>query len=242
MAAAFLSLHPTFLKLPPADAAPVLIRHLWTLGFTGAPASRYRALKNTHVGLTLRTIHSAIPLTLVAIFTAVAARCALTVHPVAFPGMIYARVDTPAGPLFYDLYTAIPSTGGLVPEAVLHAHATISGENLARTHRRPARTSDLVIRMAQNIIATLQLPQVNRLVASDGYPAVDEGAALYAALTALVVLKGEWVSGNVVSHLTQQIPGTWPMDVRFLEEELLPRIQSPAERMSLGNVCGALRA
>jgi F-box protein 21 len=244
LTAEFLSATPKFDILDIQAKARALIRWMWKSGFKGASAERYRALKNMFIGMSLRPgLRTSIPLTLTAIFVAIARRAGFIAHACTLPGMVYLRVDAADGtPTFYDIFNVNFQTSGEVVETQLVAHSTLAGENLGLSYRRPAPTSELVLRMAGNIVHTLQLPHINRLMASNGYPPVYEHSAIYAALTAMVILNPTFARQHIVSHLTHQIPMQFPMDVRFLEEELLPRIDGKLERESLINVCNALRA
>lgn len=244
LATQFLSHTPKFKTFSVQEKAQELIMWMWSSGFWGAAADRYRALKNTFIGMSLKPgYRTSIPLTLVTIFIALARRVGFTAHACSFPGMMYARVDSADGtPTFYDIFNKSKETCGVVSEAQLAAHSILVGDGLAATYRRPARTLDLVLRMASNIIHTLQLPTINRLMASNGYPPIYETSAMYAAVTAIVILNPNFVRQHIVPHLTQSISNTFPMDVRFLEEELLPCVAAEPEKDSLRKVCNALRA
>ena len=245
LAAEFLAATPEFTKLEKTEEKSVkLITWMWSKGFKGCPAEHYRALKNVFIGLTLRTVRSAIPLTLVAIFCALARRVGLTAYPCGYPAHVLAIVESPEDEeyQYYDLFTG-PGSHPRMEKARL-VENFMPGENIA-VFLAPATVSSMVIRAAQNIIATLQLRPAERPGDNiSGYPEVDEHSTLYAALTAMVILrpKSGPIPPSIVEHMIQQIPSDFRMDVRFLEEELLPRVANKNFRDMTENVCGALRA
>lgn len=242
LAAAFLAATPKFSSfVETEEKAVTLIKWMWSQGFSGfngAQMVRYRALKNVFIGLTIRTIRTAIPLTLVAIFCAIARRVGITAHPCAYPGHVLAIVEDPTTGRYqyYDVFRG--------PDKDPRADRANLLEGLTPDQLKvlaPASVSAMVIRAAQNLISTLQLQPMELLEVNRGYPNICEHSALYAALTAMVVLSVARPSMQVVEHMTRQIPADFPMDVRFLEEELLPRVDVSG-RQFLENVCGALRA
>jgi F-box protein 21 len=241
LATSFLATTPEFESFDTEEKAIRLIHWMWDQGFKDTPAEHYRALKNVFIGLTIRTVRTAIPLTLVAIFCAIARRVGLVAHPCGYPNHVLAIVEDPEeGYQYYDLFPGPDRLSRLDRSRLIEM---AGGENVASSSITPATVSSMAIRAAQNIITTLQLPPAQRVEQNRGYPEVCERSTLYAALTAMVVLNQAGpVSLPVVEHLAQQIPADFPMDVRFLEEELLPRVVDPAGRRLLENVCGALRA
>lgn len=245
LATSFLATNPGFHALKNTEEKSVrLITWMWDQGFKGCPAEHYRALKNVFIGLTIRTVRTSIPLTLVAIFCALARRVGLVAYPCGYPSHVLAIVEAPEDEeyQYYDLFAG-PGTHPRTEKARL-VEGFAPGEAIS-AFLAPATVTSMVFRAAQNIIATLQLRPAERPGRGvSGYPEVCEHSTLYAALTAMVILKPfhEQISETVIEHMTQQIPSDFPMDVRFLEEELLPRITIPRARRLLENVCGALRA
>jgi F-box protein 21 len=241
LATSFLAATPEFPTLNIEEKAVKLIHWMWDQGFKDAPVERYHALKNVFVGLTIRTVRTAIPLTLVAIFCAIARRVDLEAHPCGYPGHVYAIVEDDDGTyLYYDLFP-VPGKPPLRPRETLEAELPVEGA-LRSAIMEPASVLQMVIRAAQNILSILQLVPNERAQTNEGYPEICKHSMVYAALTIMVILKLGPITFNVVEHMTQQIPSDFPMDVRFLEEELLPRIQDRGGRQRLENVCGALRA
>ncbi|KAA8909794.1 Hemimethylated DNA-binding protein YccV like-domain-containing protein [Sphaerosporella brunnea] len=242
LAMSFLATAPEFKTLCTEEKAIKLVHWMWDQGFKGTPAERYRALKNVFVGLTIRTIRTAIPLTLVTIFCAIARRVGLIAHPCGYPGHVLAIVEDPEDGE-YQYYDLFPGPGSHPRTDRARLIEGFADDSVASSLVAPATVSNMVIRAAQNIISTLQLPPPDREEQNNGYPEVCEHSTLYAALTAIVLLKQTGpISMHVIEHMTQQIPADFPMDVRFLEEELLPRIVDYRGRTLLENVCGALRA
>lgn len=235
----FLAETADFTTMSISRKADVLIQWMWKQGFTGTPPDRYRALKNVFVGLTLRTVRTGIPLTLVAIFVGLSRRIGLTAHPCAYPGHVYAIVVDESGEhLFYDIFNE--KTDPRIQREVITAR--IPSLATQQSILAPSNNRDLVLRMAQNILATLRLPSIDRIQHNHGYPHVCENSILYAALTAIIILGSGRVSPEIIRHMMQQIPSDFPMDVRFLEEEVVPRVADEKEREFLGNMCNALRA
>lgn len=244
MAAAFLasiaSAGLDFAALDVEGKSVKLITWMWDQGFRGVSAGKYRALKNAFISLTIRTVRTAIPLTLVAIFIALARRLGLVAHPCGYPGHFLAIVEDEAGQFqYYDVFTG----PGIYPRLDRSSlAAALDDPDANQAYLSPMPVALLVIRSAQNILHILQMSPGERAVANSGYVPVCTSSALYAALTALVVLKPVPVSLTVVDHMTKQIPSEFPMDVRFLEEELLPRVYDWTSRSLLERVCNALVA
>jgi len=237
LAAAFLAATPAFSSfVDTEEKAATLIKWMWEQGFRGTPV-QYRALKNVFVGLTIRKIRTAIPPTLVAIFCGIARRVGIIAHPCAYPGHVQAIVEDPETGQYqyYDVFHG--------PGEDLRKKARLM-EGLSPDQLKllvPASVSAMVIRVAQDLITTLQLQPTERVEVNRGYPEICEHSALYAALTAIVVLSIAKPSMQIIEHMMQQIPAGFLMDVRFLEEELLPRVNISGRQL-LENVCGALRA
>jgi F-box protein 21 len=239
-AAQFLSVTPDFEAFSTEERATALITWMWAQGFKGTCAGHYCALKNVFVGMTIRTIRTATPLTLVAIFCALARRVGLKAHPCGYPSHVLAIVEEPnTGE--YQYYDIFPGTGADPRKDRARLIDNFIGDTQTlSTILSPARTSLMIARAAQNIFNALQLPATERIAQNYGYPDICERATLYAALTAMAVLKpgpGP-VTSEVVRQLTEQIPLNYPMDVRLLEEEL----PKGDDRVLVENVCGALRA
>lgn len=241
LATQFSHCNPDFTTLSTSDKALRLMGWMQEQGFRGAPTERYRALKNCLVGLTIWSVRTAIPLTLVAIFCAIARRISLKASPCGYPFHVLAIVsDEETGERFYfDPFS--PDIKRLERET-LEVEIARFGPAFIDKFLSPATTTEMVIRTADNMIETLQQGSTERALQAHGYPEVDENAALYAALTIMVVLRPGPVPINVVHHMTEHLPGDFPMDVRFLEEELLPKVEAPNERNQLKNVCNALRS
>lgn len=237
LARTFLSATPDFSDSNTSEKSMKLILWMWDQGFTGAPHDRYHAFKNVFIGITIRCNRTAIPLTLVAIFCALARRVGLKAYPCGYPGRVLAIVEDQDAMdyRYYDIFCG-PGTDPRNDRATLL-------EGLPSDLLGPASTSLMVVRAAKNIVNTLQLPDEIRERLNEEYTEICEHSTFYAALTAMVVLRSGFgpVSVMVVQHMTHQIPAGFPMDVRFLEEELLPLIIEPDSRRLLENVCGALR-
>jgi len=237
-ATAFLAATPEFSGLDAEEKAVTLIRWMWEQGFRKTNAVQYRALKNVFVGLTIRTVRTAIPLTLVTIFCGIARRVGIIAYPCAYPRHVLAIVEDPTTGQHkhYDIFQGSSGDPRTDKARLMEHLAPEEFKALA-----PASVSSIVTRAAHNLVTSLQLVSMRRAEVNHGYPEICEHSALYGALTALVVLGITEPSMQIVEHMTRQIPADFPMDVRFLEEELLPRV-STSGRQLLENVCGALRA
>lgn len=251
LAEQFLKEVPNFSSLEVEEKANSLIHWMWSQGFVGTPPDRYRALKNAYIGMTIRSVRSALPLTLVAIFCAIARRVGLHARACAYPGHVYAIVmDSPFSPdsslddrtkyRYYDLFDSKDNPA--VSRESLISLLPPDEPSLITRYLSPSSTAELVTRMSQNIIVTLQLSEAELLQNNHGYPHVCEHSALYAALTAMVILGATRVTRHVVEHMMRRVPADFPMDVRFLEEEMVPRVGEEKQKKMLENVCAALRA
>jgi len=144
--------------------------------------------------------------------------------------------------LYYDLFNDRENPAVSRDRLITFLGSQADDSSLIARYISPSSTAELVTRMAQNIIATLQLTEAELLQNNHGYPHVCEHSALYAALTAMVIMGATRVTRHVVEHMMRRVPADFPMDVRFLEEEMVPRISDEKQRKMLENVCAALRA
>lgn len=270
----FLSQTPEFYLLETSEKALALITFLWEQGFKACPLGHYRAMKNQFIGLTMRTVRTAIPLTLVAIFCAVARRVGMKAYPCGFPNHMLAIVEaegneavsvscasasagagatagkssptTAANPAavnyqYYDLFCS-PNRHPRLDKQRLLDDLSTHDPSLIPYLLSPSPILNIVLRQARNIINTCQLTsRAEADVINIGYPSINHTYALYSAIAAHVILKPGY-SHNYVTQMSEICNSYLPMDVRFLEEEILPTVPEGREKGMLTNVVGALRA
>ncbi|TGZ80158.1 YccV-like-domain-containing protein [Ascodesmis nigricans] len=220
------------------EQAEALTRWLWKEGYVDIPVNRYLALKNLFIGLTMRSVHSARPTTLVAIFCSIARRIGLTAHPCAPHNHAYAIVQDENGDsLYYDVFCTSRRAPLITTEEIA---ARIPDRQLWPAFLQPAGACLMVNRTAQALLHCLQRPALDLTQHNHGYPRICTKAALQAALTSIVMLSSAPLSPQIVTELTHFVT-KHPMDVRFLEEEVVPRVSGQEQRAMLENVCNAMR-
>ncbi|KAJ4365899.1 hypothetical protein N0V83_008521 [Neocucurbitaria cava] len=96
LAAGVLEEYPAFSDLSPRMKASTLASYLRDHDFKGVPDTSYRALRNSFIGLVLRSPkHESLPLISVAIYCAVAQRLGLDARPCGFLFHVYTLVYAP---------------------------------------------------------------------------------------------------------------------------------------------------
>ncbi|CAO2656462.1 Nn.00g052650.m01.CDS01 [Neocucurbitaria sp. VM-36] len=96
LAAGVLEEYPDFGDLSPRMKASTLASYLRDHDFKGVPDTSYRALRNSFIGLVLRSpTHESLPLISVAIYCAVARRLGLDARPCGFLFHVYTLVYAP---------------------------------------------------------------------------------------------------------------------------------------------------
>ncbi|KAI5813780.1 hypothetical protein BZA77DRAFT_284357 [Pyronema omphalodes] len=268
LARLFLFQTPEFYLLETSEKTLALITFLWEQGFKACPLGKYRAMKNQFIGLTMRTVRTAIPLTLVGIFCAVARRVGMKAYPCGFPNHMLAIVEAEGNEAVSVAGGAASASGKSNPSNVNSAAANYQYYDLFCSPNRhprldkqrllddlsshdpalipsllsPSPTINIVLRQARNIINTCQLTsRAEADIINICYPRINHTYALYSAIAAHVILKPGY-SHNYVTQLSEICNSHLPMDVRFLEEEILPTVPEGREKGMLTNVVGALRA
>jgi F-box protein 21 len=91
-----LEAHPEFHEANTREKAATLASYFRELGFTGVSDASYRALRNSFIGLVLRSeTHESLPLISVAIYCALANRLGLDARPCGFLFHVYCLVYAP---------------------------------------------------------------------------------------------------------------------------------------------------
>lgn len=223
LAAGLLAAQPDFRQLSTRAQASALAAYLRAQGFQGVPATSYRALRNSFIGLVLRSpSHQSLPLVSVAIFCALAQRLGLDARPCGFLFHVYCLVYAPAQHSLDGEYR--PSSSAPLDSMYLDPFRSsdeVRQADLLRVLRDMAvpaadhhaflsdtTTREMVLRTARNImnsVQTIRQTQVGVHGVStawlDAYPDMD--TAFYSTIWAMLILGpgDEGMPGSI-----QQIP------------------------------------
>ncbi|KAL5410170.1 hypothetical protein PMIN06_007655 [Paraphaeosphaeria minitans] len=201
--------YPEFRTLSARAKASTLASFLREQGFQGVADSSYRALRNSFIGLVLRSeTHDSLPLISVAIYCALARRVGLDARPCSFLFHVYTLVYAPKD---YTLDGAYKPTSSADLDYMYLDPFRSSDEVLASSLQRTLRemgiptaqhraflsdstTRDMVLRTARNVINSVQairqtetaLHRINTTWHM-AYPDMDN--AFYATIWAMLVLE-----------------------------------------------------
>lgn len=237
LAARFQSQTPNLHQLSTKAKASALCGFMNREGFRGASSERYRALKNSFIGISLRTDRTNLPLTATAIFCSLATRIGLSAFPCGFPYHVLAIVKNEESGQYIYL-DPFRGDGNELPLAGLENQLQMLGVGEAKEeYLRPSATSEIVLRTARNILESLRhTASTNR----EPTALVDRNSALYAALMASVLL-GPRVTFNLIQHMSRLIQDDMAMDVLFFEEDIIPAVDFENCRELMEETCSALR-
>ena len=187
-----------------------------------ASADSYHALQNHFMHKVLTSHRQTLPLSLVAVFVAIANRLGIPASAIAFPRQVHAFIPLSAKPpskspwtSYYDevengvhLDVFESSSQPLLHIAVLLQRGT-------RAELRPSSTRELVRRAGRNIMTSAQLHQQ----AEDW----EQDAALYAVFCILLVptRAGFGAAHGFVEHIMSIIRHRYPMDVGPIVQTLI---------------------
>lgn len=237
LAARFQSETPNVDQLSTKAKASALCKFMAREGFRGATSERYRALKNSFIGISLRTDRTNLPLTATAIFCSLATRIGLSASPCGFPYHVLAIVnDEENGQRIY--LDPFRGDGNELPVEGLENQLQMLGiEEAKHEYLRPSAISEIVLRTARNILESLRhTPTTTR----EPNALVNRNFALYAALMASVLL-GPRITYNLIQHMARLVHEECPMDVIFFEQELVPQVEIPECVNLLAETCLKLR-
>lgn len=211
--------YPGFHDLSPRWKASTIASYLRDKGFKGVPDVSYRALRNSFIGLVLRsTTHESLPLISVAIYCAVARQLGLDARPCGFLFHVYTLVYAPKN---YNLDGQYKPTNSEDLDFMyldpFRSSSEVHQVDLQRTLREmgvptaehatflsDTTTREMVMRTARNIMNSVQTIReteagVRGIQASwlNSYPDMDN--AFYATIWAMLIL------GPADDHLSPNI-------------------------------------
>ena len=223
--------------------------------------AQYYDLQNNFIGIALHDHkHSSLPLISAGIYCSVADRLGLVARPCGFPFHVYVIIDPPIGfnldgeklrpgstaeVMYIDPFRSDQE----VLKNDLEAQLTAMGVNPSD---RPgllgaSTTMDLVRRTARNIISSIQ---TNRHVYDTHLSATivgpDLDGAFYGAIWAMLLLSEDDAATSqrtrylpyLVDHLEKQ----YLLDVRLLEDFILPLFEGTQQHQQLCEAVRAMRA
>ncbi|KAF1837994.1 F-box domain-containing protein [Decorospora gaudefroyi] len=200
--------HVDFRDLSPRLQASTLASYLREHGFNGVPDTSYRALRNSFIGLVLRSAkHESLPLITVAIYCAIAQRVGLDARPCSILFHVYTLVYAPRNynlngeykptsseELDYMYLDPFRSTSEVAPadlQRLLHDMGVPSREH--SSFLTETDTREMVLRTARNIMNSVQTIRqteagMRHMQASwlTSYPDMDN--AFYATIWATLLL------------------------------------------------------
>lgn len=235
LAARFQSVTPNLHQLSTKAKASSLCKFMAQEGFRGASSEHYRALKNSFIGISLRTDRTNLPLTATAIFCSLATRIGLTASPCGFPYHVLAIVNDNGRRIYLDPFRG--DGNELSVEGLENQLQTLGIDDEKDEYLRPSIVSEIVLRTARNILESLRhTPTTSR----EPNALVNRNSALYAALMASVLL-GPRITYNLIQHMAKLIQEECPMDVIFFEQQIIPQATLPNCADLLQDTCIKLR-
>lgn len=217
MAKDFLKAYSTFHEMDTRRKASTLASWFREQGFTGVPEASYYALRNSFIGLALRSPnHQSLPLISVAVYCALASRLGLDARPCGMLGHVYCLVYAPKD---YDLDGRYKPTSSTDLDFMyldpFQSSDEVDRHDLQRTLREMGVPSSqhegflshtsiraIAIRTARNIINSVQMIRqteagVYGINANwlNTYPDMD--ASFYAAIWALLILNPSEEEGGL---------------------------------------------
>jgi len=251
--------YPFFRDWSPRTQASTLASYLRERGFSGVPDRSYRALKNSFIGLVLRSAaHESLPLISVAIYCAVAQRVGLDARPCGFLFHVYTLVYAPKN---YNLNGEYRPTSSTELEYMyldpFRSTSEVRQGDLQRTLRdmgvpssehqsflSDTTTREMVLRTARNIMNSVQMIReteagMGRIQASwmNSYPDMDN--AFYATIWAMLLLGPSDDTSNLghtatrrrqyLPYLLEHFQVHYPWDVTLLSRYVIPMFYNQPE-------------
>lgn len=209
-------------------------------GFGPAEGDRYLAIQNHFIHKVLES-RTSLPLTLVAIFVAIARRLGLDAHPVSFPAHVHAWVRVKEHipkedeeqqhvsiDVFHSASQPILTSADLDP--ILQAMGTTAQEHPELL--APASTAEMVMRAARNVANSLR--QGGRNAIPDmpwRYWTVI--TACYAMVTTITLLSPAHQADHffdLAMHVKERIRHVFPMDIAIIVELTIMPNMGPLEQ------------
>lgn len=222
--------YPGFPTMSARAKASTLASFLREQGFQGVPDSSYRALRNSFIGLVLRSeTHDSLPLISVAIYCALAWRVGLDARPCGFLFHVYTLVYAPKDYTLDGAYKPTNTTNldYMYLDPFRSSDEVLAG-HLQRTLREmgvptsqhvaflsDSTTRDMVLRTARNIMNSVQTIRQTETGLHgihsnwhEAYPDMDN--AFYATIWSMLLLGAHDDSGGpgitVASRRRQYLP------------------------------------
>jgi F-box protein 21 len=254
-----LETYPGFRSWSPRKQASTLASYLRDQGFQGVTETSYRALRNSFIGLVIRSAkHDSLPLISVAIYCAVARRIGLDARPCGFLFHVYTLVYAPKNYNLDGEYKPTSSTeleymyldpfrsssevrqGDL--QRVLRDMGVPSSEH--RGFLGDTNTREMVIRTARNIMNSVQTIReteagMHSIQASWMNSQPDMDNAFYATIWAMLLLgpnDDNLAVGHTAIRRRQYLPYLlehfqmhYPWDVTLLSRYVIPMFYNQPE-------------
>lgn len=263
LAARVLAEHPDFCNMTARVKASTLASFLRSQGFEGVPDRSYRNLRNSFIGLVLRSAtHESLPLISVAIYCALARRLGLDARPCGFLFHVYTLVYAPANYSLDGDYR--PTTSDYLDYMYLDPFRSsdeVRQGDLQRQLRDMAipgneyerylshtNTREMVLRTARNIMNAVQNIRqteagMRGIQASwlNTYPDMDN--AFYGTIWAMLLLgcgddnlaifQNSTRRRQYLPYLTEHFQTHCPWDVSLLEKYVVPMFYNQPESVRL---------
>ncbi|CAN9114913.1 unnamed protein product [Alternaria alternata] len=254
-----LETYPDFRSWSPRRQASTLASYLRDQGFQGVTDTSYRALRNSFIGLVIRSAnHQSLPLISVAIYCAVAQRIGLDARPCGFLFHVYTLVYAPKNYNLDGEYKPTSSTeldymyldpfrsssevrqGDL--QRVLRDMGVPSSEH--RGFLSDTNTREMVMRTARNIMNSVQTIRETeagsrRIEASWMNSQPDMDNAFYATIWAMLLLGPNDDNLNAshtairrrqyLPYLLEHFQMHYPWDVTLLSRYVIPMFYNQPE-------------
>jgi F-box protein 21 len=254
-----LETYPGFRSWSPRKQASTLASYLRDQGFQGVTETSYRALRNSFIGLVIRSAkHDSLPLISVAIYCAVARRIGLDARPCGFLFHVYTLVYAPKN---YTLDGEYKPTSSMELEYMyldpFRSSSEVRQGDLQRVlrdmgvpsseHRGflgDTNTREMVIRTARNIMNSVQTIReteagMHSIQASWMNSQPDMDNAFYATIWAMLLLgpnDDNLAVGHTAIRRRQYLPYLlehfqmhYPWDVTLLSRYVIPMFYNQPE-------------
>ncbi|KAF1946629.1 F-box domain-containing protein [Clathrospora elynae] len=251
--------HPSFRDWSPRTKASTLASYLRGQGYNGVPDTSYRALRNSFIGLVLRSpTHESLPLISVAIYCAVARRVGLDARPCGFLFHVYTLIYAPKNYnldgeykptsfseldyMYLDPFRSSTEVRQGDLQRVLRNMGVPSGEH--RSFLSDTNTREMVLRTARNVMNSVQTIRDTEVGMSgiqaswlNSYPDMDN--AFYATIWAMLLLGPADDASDLgattirrrqyLPYLLEHFQTHFPWDVTLLSRYIIPMFHNQFE-------------
>ncbi|KAF2177879.1 YccV-like-domain-containing protein [Zopfia rhizophila CBS 207.26] len=251
--------YPNFKDLNTRNKAFTLASFMRSQGFKGVPDSSYRSLRNSFIGLALRSPnHESLPLISAGIYCSLASRLGLDARPCGYLYHVYVLVYAPPNHtldgeykpsssshlayMYVDPFKSSEEASEAALRTVLREMGVPSSEH--STFMSDTSTREMALRTARNIMNSVQADrQAGNGIHSSWLNAVpDMDNAFYSALWAMMML-GPSEDGGLsntstrrrayLPYLLEHFQTHYPWDVTLLEQHIIPLFYSQPEGQRL---------